>query len=199
MAQKNTLLIVDDIESNLVLLDKILTDEGYNVITAASGDEAIRSAQENEFDLILLDIMMPKKDGFTVFKELKVNTKTADIPVIFITVINNDADTLKAFEMGAVDYITKPFTPTELRIRIRTQIALINNPKKGIQTKDFLPDTIQETNQNPIANLSEKLDLIKSQIQNLKHAQFNSKEKENLDQLNAQAGELLKLIQNLNK
>jgi DNA-binding response OmpR family regulator len=199
MAEKNTILIVDDIQSNLILLDKILTDEGYTVISAANGDDAIKFAQENEFDLILLDIMMPKKDGFTVFEELKAKDKTAKVPVIFITVINNDSDTLKAFEMGAVDYITKPFTPTELRIRIKTQIALVNAHKTGENTVDFSTNDFKEIIQNPIGHLSEKLDLIKSQIQDLKHAQFNPAEKKNLDQLNAQATEILMLLQNLNK
>ncbi len=199
MAQKNTILIVDDIQSNLILLDKILTDEGYTVSSVANGDDAVKFAQENEFDLILLDIMMPKKDGFTVFEELKAQDKTAKIPVIFITVINNDSDILKAFEMGAVDYITKPFTPTELRIRIKTQIALVNAHKNGENKVDFSTKTDQEIMQNPIELLSERLDLIKSQIQDLKHAQFNTEEKKNLDQLNAQATEILMLLQNLNK
>lgn len=199
MAQKNTILIVDDIQSNLILLDKILTDEGYNVISAANGDDAIKFAQENEFDLILLDIMMPKKDGFTVFEELKSHDKTSTIPVIFITVINNDSDTLKAFEMGAVDYITKPFTPTELRIRIKTQIALVNARKSGAETVDFSTNGAQGISQNPIKHLSKKLDLIKSQIQDLKNAQFSPTEKENLYRLNTQAAEILMLLQNLNK
>lgn len=199
MAEKNTILIVDDIQSNLILLDKILSDEGYNVISAANGDDAIKFAQENDFDLILLDIMMPRKDGFTVFEELKAYEKTAAVPVIFITVINNDSDTLKAFEMGAVDYITKPFTPTELRIRIRTQIALVNAHKSGADTLDFSSENIQETNINPIGHLNEKLDLIKRQIQDLKHAKFNSAEKESIEQLNIQATDILLLLQNLSK
>lgn len=199
MAEKNTILIVDDIQSNLILLDKILSDEGYNVISAANGDDAIKFAQEKEFDLILLDIMMPKKDGFTVFEELKAYEKTAAVPVIFITVINNDSDTLKAFEMGAVDYITKPFTPTELRIRVKTQIALVNAHKSGADTVDFSSEKLQETNINPIEYLNEKLDLIKKQIQDLKHIKFNSEEKESLEQLSIKATDILRLLQNLNK
>lgn len=199
MTEKNTILIVDDIQSNLILLDKILTDEGYTVVSAANGDEAIKFAKETDFDLILLDIMMPKKDGFTVFEELKAFDQTAEVPVIFITVINNDSDTLKAFEMGAVDYITKPFTPTELRIRIKTQIALVNAHKRGEKPANFSTEDDPLINQNPIGNLSQKLNLIKSQINDLKHAQFNTEEKKYLDQLNTQATEILMLLQNLNK
>ncbi|RLD39359.1 MAG: hypothetical protein DRI74_00980 [Bacteroidetes bacterium] len=199
MTQKNTILIVDDIQSNLILLNKILTDEGYNVISAPNGDDAIKLAQENKLDLILLDIMMPKKDGFTVFEELKTFEKTANTPVIFITVINNDTDTLKAFEMGAVDYITKPFTPTELRIRIKTQIALVNAHKSDSGIADFSTNTVREPDKDPITDLSEKFGLIKNNIQDLEHAQLNPQEKENINQLYTQASEILVLLKKLDK
>jgi len=199
MIQKNTILIVDDIQSNLILLNKILTDEGYNVISAPNGDDAIKLAQENKLDLILLDIMMPKKDGFTVFEELKTFEKTANTPVIFITVINNDTDTLKAFEMGAVDYITKPFTPTELRIRIKTQIALVNAHKSDSGIADFSTNTVREPDKDPITDLSEKFGLIKNNIQDLEHAQLNPQEKENINQLYTQASEILVLLKKLDK
>ncbi|MCD6178335.1 MAG: response regulator [Bacteroidales bacterium] len=199
MIQKNTILIVDDIQSNLILLNKILTDEGYNVISAPNGDDAIKLAQENKLDLILLDIMMPKKDGFTVFEELKTFEKTANTPVIFITVINNDTDTLKAFEMGAVDYITKPFTPTELRIRIKTQIALVNAHKSNSGIADFSTNTVREPDKDPITDLSEKFGLIKNNIQDLEHAQLNPQEKENINQLYTQASEILVLLKKLDK
>ena len=199
MTQKNTILIDDDIQSNLILLNKILTDEGYNVISAPNGDDAIKLAQENKLDLILLDIMMPKKDGFTVFEELKTFEKTANTPVIFITVINNDTDTLKAFEMGAVDYITKPFTPTELRIRIKTQIALVNAHKSDSGIADFSTNTVREPDKDPITDLSEKFGLIKNNIQDLEHAQLNPQEKENINQLYTQASEILVLLKKLDK
>ena len=146
MAQENIILIVDDIKSNLALLDTILSAEGYTLVSATNGEDAIKKTNEIEFDLIILDIMMPKKDGFAVFEELKANKKTALVPVVFITVINNDIDTLRAFEMGAVDYITKPFTPTELRTRIRTQIALVNSRKRKPENKVLGSDAIPKFN-----------------------------------------------------
>ena len=197
MTKKNSILIVDDIQSNLILLNKILTDEGYFVVSASNGDEAIKFAKENTFDLILLDIMMPKKDGFTVFEELKQDESTAKVPVIFITVINNDADTLKAFEIGAVDYITKPFTPTELRIRVRTQIALANAQEKGKPNLDFSNHIDNEAKEKSISLLSEKLVLIKNQILDFEHKKFNNEEKTNIEILNTQAMEIVKLLKKM--
>jgi len=197
MAPINNILIVDDIQSNLILLDKILSDEGYNVISVTNGEDAIRYANEKEVDLVLLDIMMPKKDGFTVFEEMKSKEKTASIPVIFITVINNDSDTLKAFEMGAVDYITKPFTPTELRIRIRTQIALVNARKYGNESRSFT--SADKENDNQLSDLKNKLKQIKTQVLDLQNAKFNTSEKETLKTINIEAIEILQLIQNLSK
>ncbi len=196
MANKNTILIVDDIQSNLILLDKILSDEGYEVISACSGEEAIKLANEKDFDIILLDIMMPKKDGFTVFEELKAGSKTSKTPVIFVTVINNDADTLKAFEMGAVDYITKPYTPTELRIRIKTQIALVNAHKDGSKTVDYSVEE-EDLDQNPISTMSQNLQSVRNQLEDFKNAQFNNEEKENIDRLNKQVAEISALLKNL--
>jgi len=190
MTQKNSILIVDDNHSNLILLNKILNDEGYHVISANNGDDAIRFAQENDFDLILLDIMMPKKDGFTVFEELKSNVKTAGIPVIFITVLNNDVDTLKAFEMGAVDYISKPFSPAELRVRIKTQIALVN-ARKSRASSHGKGDAL-----NPLNVISMTFNQIKNHIQDLKHTQLSPEEH---TKLKTQAAEILSLLQNLSK
>ncbi len=199
MIPKNNILIVDDVKTNLILLDKILSDEGYNVISVSNGEDAIIYANENEVDLILLDIMMPRKDGFAVFEELKSKEKTANIPVIFITVINSDADTLKAFEMGAADYINKPFTPTELRIRIRTQIALVNARKYGSEGLYFTKNLNPEFENNPLLNLLNKLNFVKIQILDLQNAKFNNDEKENLKSLNKAAAEILRLLQNIIK
>lgn len=197
MTKKNIILIVDDSQSNLILLDKILSNDGYDVISVSNGDDAIKYSKENEIDLILLDIMMPNKDGFTVFKELKSNKKTAYIPVIFITVIDSDADILKAFEMGTVDYISKPYNPSELRLRIKNQIAIINaNKKRGI--KSGVPnDLMRNSELDPLTLLSNQLNLVENHIQDLKHARFNAKEHANIALLKMQASEIVKLLQTL--
>ncbi|HAG17165.1 MAG TPA: hypothetical protein DCG69_11705 [Bacteroidales bacterium] len=196
MTSKNTILIVDDIQSNLILLNKILTDEGYHVISASNGEEAIHSTKDNNFDLILLDIMMPKKDGFMVFEELKANKKTASIPVIFITVINNDADTLKAFEMGAVDYITKPYTPTELRIRIKTQIALVNAQKANQNQAD---DLLDESDESHLSFLQNEIMNLKTQLKELEFAKLNEKEKDKLERINTEAIEIVEFLSQIRK
>lgn len=198
MTAINNILVVDDIQSNRILLDKILSDEGYQVISVANGEDAINYVNENEVDLILLDIMMPNKDGFTVFKELKSKEKTASIPVIFITVINNDADTLRAFEMGAVDYITKPFTPTELRIRIRTQIALVNARKLGHEN---LPNVQVEKDDldSLITDMNEQLHSFKNKLNLLQSREINKIEQERLKALNSELDEIKQLFKNLRK
>lgn len=199
MTAINNILVVDDIQSNRILLDKILSDEGYQVISVANGEDAINYVNQNEVDLILLDIMMPNKDGFTVFKELKSKEKTASIPVIFITVINNDADTLRAFEMGAVDYITKPFTPTELRIRIRTQIALVNARKSG---RENLPN-VQQVEKNDLDSLITEMNVqlhsFKNKLSKLQSREINKIEQERLNALNSELDEINQLFKNLKK
>lgn len=197
MAQKSTILIVEDVESNRILLEKILSDEGYTLILTSNGEEALQSTLENDFDLILLDIMMPKKDGFTVFEELKRNKKTAKIPVIFISVLNNDEDTLKAYKMGAVDFISKPFTPTELRIKVRTQVSLAQSHKIFSENFVYFNDLESNTRKNTITILDKNLDLIKNQISELKKGKLNAEEKKLLEKLKSQINDILNLISEL--
>ena len=121
---KPTILIVDDNEINIDVLLGALSD--YDLIAALSGKTALEILEEEKVDLILLDIMMPSLDGFEVCKILKNNPKFEHIPIIFLTAKNNTDDIKKGFEYGAIDYITKPFNPVELNIRINTHIDLIS-------------------------------------------------------------------------
>ncbi len=120
----NTILIADDIQANLMILEDLLSQHNYIVMRAENGKEAVRSANEYLPDIILLDIIMPIMDGFEACKTLKANDKTADIPIIFITGKDQSEDIVKGFELGAVDYITKPFRTSELMARVRTHIEL---------------------------------------------------------------------------
>ncbi len=120
---KNRVLIVDDTPANLVVLGEALTDD-YEVIVATSGKIAIDKAVSLHPDLILLDIMMPGMNGYEVLKSLKENTSTQKIPVIFITAKNSEEDEVKGFALGAVDYITKPFSLSIVRARVKTQLEL---------------------------------------------------------------------------
>ena len=121
--QKSTILVVDDTPDNLKLMSGLLRDD-YKVKLATSGNSALEIAQ-SEFppDLILLDIMMPEMDGYTVCLHLKANPKTKHIPVIFLTAKNEAADETKGFEFGAVDYITKPITPQIVLSRVKAHLA----------------------------------------------------------------------------
>jgi len=119
---KGNILIVDDVPTNLHLLAKILSKQGYKTRTAPDGQLALRSIELTPPDLILLDIMMPGMDGYTVCKELKASATTKDIPVIFISALNETLDKVKAFEVGGVDYITKPFHDKEVLARVSNQL-----------------------------------------------------------------------------
>jgi len=112
-----TLLIVDDNTSNIDLLFHSLNSE-YNILVAKNGTTAIKLAQEKIPDLVLLDIAMPGIDGFEVLEKLKESAVTAGIPVIFVTGKANFEDRSKGYQMGAVDYITKPFELEEVKTRV---------------------------------------------------------------------------------
>ncbi|HCY87380.1 MAG TPA: response regulator [Desulfobacteraceae bacterium] len=118
------ILIVDDDKLNIQILTELLHQE-YQIIAAKSGPQALKAAAgPNPPDLILMDIIMPDMDGYEVCKHLKDNEKTQHIPVIFVTAISEAMDKAKAFDMGGVDYVTKPFTPSAVKARIRTHIQL---------------------------------------------------------------------------
>ncbi len=129
----NTILIVDDTITNLDILVDLL--DTYTVMDAINGKDALEIANEEDIDLILLDIMMPDMDGYEVCKRLKSNPKTKDIPVIFITA-NIDEDSIeKAYEVGGIDYVTKPFRPRELLARVKTQLIIQKQHIRLIQSE----------------------------------------------------------------
>ena len=118
------ILIVDDIPANLNLLRQALETEGYNIIAAPSGEVALQIAARTQPDLILLDIMMPGIDGFETCRRLKTDKATADIPVIFITARDETKSVVEGFQVGGVDYITKPFQHEEVRARVLTHLTI---------------------------------------------------------------------------
>ncbi len=121
---KANILIVDDTRANLRFLVEMLTQQGYAVRPALDGTTALASAQARPPDLILLDIMMPHLDGYEVCARLKAEPATRDIPVIFLSALNEVVDKVKAFQIGGVDYITKPFQVEEVLARVETHLAL---------------------------------------------------------------------------
>jgi signal transduction histidine kinase len=122
-----SVLIVDDIPENLQVVGNMLMRKGIDVGFATSGREALENVEMNIPDLILLDIMMPGMNGFEVCKQLKEDEKTRDIPIIFLTAKAQTEDIIHGFEIGAVDYITKPFNSGELLARVMTQLELKNS------------------------------------------------------------------------
>ena len=122
--EKQVILIVDDLPETIALISALLKDH-YKVTVATNGKDALRIAfSHNPPDLILLDIMMPGMDGYEVCSHLQAASQTSDIPVIFLTAKSDVADEEKGFELGAVDYITKPISPPILLARIRTHLRL---------------------------------------------------------------------------
>ena len=118
------ILIVDDEAANLRLLHSILSIEGYRVRAAPSGKFALSFVKLESPDLILLDIIMPDMDGFEVCRQLKADPQTANIPVIFLSALQDGAEKVKAFALGGIDYVVKPYLPEELIARIETHLEL---------------------------------------------------------------------------
>ena len=119
------LLLVDDEPTNLQLLRQVLQAD-YRLLFATDGARALQLAKEQRPDLILLDIMMPGMDGYAVCQALKRQPLTAHIPVIFVTALTDTQDETRGFDVGAVDYITKPVSPPVVRARVRTQLSLVH-------------------------------------------------------------------------
>jgi signal transduction histidine kinase len=123
-SSKGDILIVDDTPDNLRLLSAVLTDQGYDVRSVMNGSTALMGVQAQSPDLILLDINMPGMNGYEVCQRLKANPSTQDIPVIFISALNEVFDKVKAFAVGGVDYITKPFQVEEVFARVEHQVTI---------------------------------------------------------------------------
>ena len=142
------ILVVDDTPQNLHLLVDVLTKYDYKVRPVPNGKLALSAAQINPPDLILLDIMMPDLDGYQVCKQLKSDPKTKDIPVIFISAISEAVDKVKAFAIGGVDYIQKPFQIHEVLMRVRNQLTLVTLKQQLVDKNKQLNQTIHQLKQN---------------------------------------------------
>lgn len=133
---KEKILIVDDEKDIVKMLDYNLKKEGYRTISAFDGEEALDLAVREIPNLIILDLMLPSMDGLEVCKTLKKETKTADIPIIMLTAKAQEADKIVGLELGADDYITKPFSPRELIARIKAVL-------RRVKEKDKLPEVLE--------------------------------------------------------
>jgi two-component system, sensor histidine kinase and response regulator len=163
---KPRILIVDDVPANIKALAGILRDD-YKILTSTSGQSALNIVAAQDIDLILLDVVMPEIDGYEVCKRLKADKNSADIPIIFVTSKTEDDDEIRGFELGAVDYITKPIRPTVVKVRVNThlslraaQLALAN------RNSELVDAQLQLSAQNKTLIEAEKL---RKDVENISH------------------------------
>lgn len=141
--QSGKILVVDDTESNIdVILDSL--QDNYDLTVATNGYDALEIIAEEIPDLILLDVMMPGINGYEVCQKLKLDDTTKDIPIIFLTAVKDISDKTKAFELGAVDYITKPFDVMELKARVKTHLELKFAKKMLFDQNRFLEEMVRK-------------------------------------------------------
>ena len=154
---KCKILIVDDIKTNIDILISALGEE-YKLGVAMNGNKAIDYIKKNQPDLVLLDVMMPGLNGFEVCRNLKEDPITSKIPVIFITAVNTPADITKGFELGAVDYITKPFDALEVKARVKTHLNLKLYQEALKNQNTILEQKVQERTKEIVETKTEILE-----------------------------------------
>jgi DNA-binding NtrC family response regulator len=138
MRRKAKILVVDDHPSNIKVLRTRLSSDGYEVITAANGREALEKCQTENPDLVLLDVMMPGMDGYETCRKMKKSLPTGFMPVIMVTAKTDTASIVKGFEAGADDYVTKPFQPVELMARVRSMLRIRNMHTENLELRHEL-------------------------------------------------------------
>ncbi|UXI68301.1 hybrid sensor histidine kinase/response regulator [Tahibacter amnicola] len=149
-------LVVDDQPANIQLLGQVLSAAGYEVMPAASGEQALARAQARQPDLVLLDMIMPGMDGFEVCRRLHSEVALAEVPVIFLTAATERDFLVRAFEFGAVDYITKPFFAEELLARVRTHVNLKranDHLRRIVREREDVTAIVAHDLKNPISNV----------------------------------------------
>jgi len=189
--KKNSVLIVDDEKSNIIVLTNILSAE-YKILAVKDSREALRTAEENVPDVILLDIIMPEMDGYEVITALKASEKTKDIPVIFITGLDNTEAEEKGLSLGAADYITKPFHSTIVRLRVQNQLNLIAKKRAEYQSSaksEFLSRMSHEM-RNPMNTIVGMMQVIK--MRGIPHEL-----KEYFDEIDKASGQQLNMIDDM--
>jgi signal transduction histidine kinase len=131
----SSVLVIEDNPTNLSFLFNLLNEAGFEVLVSQDGESALKAAEEAQPDIILLDVIMPDIDGFEICRKLKATDKTQEIPVIFMTALTKTVDKVRGFELGAVDYITKPIEPEEVLVRIKTHLT-IQKLQQDLQIKN---------------------------------------------------------------
>ncbi|HEX7860193.1 MAG TPA: response regulator transcription factor [Verrucomicrobiae bacterium] len=164
---KQKVLIVDDEPDTVELIEFNLKNAGYETVSAADGAEAIRKARTNAPDLIILDLMLPEIDGLHVCKLLQADPSTAGIPIMMLTAKAAEVDRVLGLELGARDYVTKPFSPRELTLRVRNLLAKGDSPQDEKSTFQFgelfidVPRHVVTVNRRPIELTATEFRLLK--------------------------------------
>ena len=200
------ILIVDDVMSNVLLLKVLLTNEKFAIATASNGRQALEQVEKENPDLVLLDVMMPDMSGFEVAQHLKSNPNTADIPIIFLTALDSTADIVKGFQVGANDFISKPFNKEELIIRVIHQISLVaakrlilsktEELQRTIAGRDKLYSVIAHDLRSPMGSIKMVLNML---ILNLPSEKIGAEMYELLTMANQTTEDVFSLLDNLLK
>lgn len=200
------ILIVDDVMSNVLLLKVLLTNEKFAIATASNGRQALEQVEKENPDLVLLDVMMPDMSGFEVAQHLKSNPQTAEIPIIFLTALNRTADIVKGFQVGANDFISKPFNKEELIIRVTHQISLVaakrlilsktEELQRTIAGRDKLYSVIAHDLRSPMGSIKMVLNML---ILNLPFEKIGAEMYELLTMANQTTEDVFSLLDNLLK
>ena len=159
------ILAVDDTPASLRLLTEILSEEGYEVRSAINGEIALRSAFANPPELVLLDIRMPDMDGFEVCRRLKAVPETGDVPVIFVSAISDTDEKVQGFELGAVDFVTKPYQREELLARVRTHLEVTRLRNHLVELVDERTRELRESEKRLRASLIDSVSAIASTVE----------------------------------
>lgn len=201
-----TILIVDDVVSNVLLLKTLLKNEKYNVLTANNGRVCLEVCKENHPDLILLDVMMPDLNGYDTATIMKKDDDLKDIPIIFLTALNSPADLVRGFQVGANDFLTKPFNKEELLMRVSHQISLVaakriivkqnEELRHTIANRDKMYSVIAHDLRSPMASIRMVLGLV---VQSVSPDVIGQEIYSLIDQANKESEETHDLLDNLLK
>jgi putative two-component system response regulator len=159
MKDKPVILVVDDQPQNMELLEAHLEPQGYEIVKAASGEEALEIFSKNQIDLVLLDVKMPRMSGIEVLEKLRADKKTRLIPVVMVTVLKETEDRIKALEAGCDDFISKPFDKHELLARVKSllRIKFLNDDEDASQE---YAESIINTVREPLIALDQDLRVV---------------------------------------
>lgn len=202
LASEYTVLIVDDVPTNVMLVQAILRKEGYTLLTADSGAKALQIVGSKRPNLILLDIMMPEMDGYEVLQHLKSNPDTNDIPVIIMSALSDMQSIVKGYQLGATEYVTKPFQREELvkRVAHRYELFSIKRIKQElentIESRDTLYSVIAHDLRSPLGSLKMMNNAILMMVDK---DQVSPEVFEMLQMMNKTSEEIFQLLDNLLK